>query len=37
MLHTKLCENWPARNGKEDFSRVFTIYICIGIAAILDM
>ena len=35
MLHTKFRENWPAGTGKEDFSRVFTIYMCMGIAAIL--
>ena len=35
MLHTKFCENWPARSGKEDFLRVFTIYM--GVAATLEM
>ena len=26
MLHTKFCENRPARSGEEDFIVVFTIY-----------
>ena len=37
MLHTKFRENWPAGSGKKDFSQVFTIYICMGMAAILVM
>ena len=37
MLRTKFRENWPASSSKEDFSRVFTIYICMGMAAILVM
>ena len=36
MLHNKFRENWPAGSGK-DFPRVFTIYICMGMAAILVM
>ena len=27
MLHTKFRENRPARSGKKDFGRIFTIYV----------